>query len=345
MPAYKDGKKWKVLFYYVNHKNERVKKQKRGFYSKKEALEWEREFLLTKQFSLEMTFESLCNLYMEDIKNRIKESTFENKKLLFEKKIIPHFKNFKIQDIKPINIREWQGELIKENYSETYIKTINNQITALFNYAVKFYDLHSNPCHKAGSIGKKYADEMVIISPRDFEKVINLVTDEENKMFYTILFWTGMRKGELQALTYEDVDFEDKKISINKNLSVINGKEVVSTPKTEKSKRVIYVNNLVIDCIKKMWDTRYEPEKSDRIFLISKFSIKRQFDTALQRAGVKKMRIHDLRHSHASYLLSNGIDIVTISRRLGHEKVQTTLNTYCHTTNNSQEKLMEILNK
>lgn len=345
MPAYKDGKTWKVLFYYSNYKGERIKKQKRGFSTKKDAQEWEREFLLTKQFSLEMNFESLYKLYMEDMRNRLKISTFENKRLLIETKILPFFKNMVIQDIKAITIREWQTELMNKNYSETYLKTINNQITAIFNYAVKFYGLKENPCHKAGSIGKKNADEMNIITVDEFERIIEKVTSDENRYFYTILFWTGMRKGELQALTYADVDFKNLTISINKNLIVSNGKEIVSTTKTQKSKRTIDINTKVLDCIKKMWDTRYNPDKDDRIFLLSKYSIKRQFDTALKKCNMEQIRIHDLRHSHASYLLENGIDIVTISKRLGHEKIQTTLDIYCHITSSSHDKLLSVLNK
>lgn len=346
MPAYKDDKtgKWETLFYYTDYKNEKRKKHKRGFNTKKEALEFEREFLAQSQFSIEMTFKSLYSLYQEDMESRIKKTTMETKKYIIKKKILPFFENMKVKEIKPIHIRKWQSDLLKTDYSKTYLKSIYNQLTAIFNYAVRFHNLDKNPCHVAGSIGKKDADEMQILTLQEFNKMIDYVTDKENKFFYIILFWTGMRKGELLALTYEDVDFENKTISINKNFQIVKSEKVITDPKTPKSKRVIAVNDIVLNCIKEMWDTAYKPKKTDTIFYVSKYSLKRQLDTACKRAKVPQIRIHDLRHSHASYLLSNGINIVILSRRLGHEKVQTTLNIYCHICPSSEDRLNDVLN-
>ena len=223
MPAYKDDKtgKWETLFYYTDYKNEKRKKHKRGFNTKKEALEFEREFLAQSQFSIEMTFKSLYSLYQDDMESRIKKTTMEIKEYIVNKKILPFFENMKVKEIKPIHIRKWQSDLLKTDYSKTYLKSIYNQLTAIFNYAVRFHNLDKNPCHVAGSIGKKDADEMQILTLQEFNKMIDYVTDKENKFFYIILFWTGMRKGELLALTYEDVDFENKKISINKNFKIV----------------------------------------------------------------------------------------------------------------------------
>ena len=346
MPAYKDDKtgKWETLFYYTDYKNEKRKKHKRGFNTKKEALEFEREFLAQSQFSIEMTFKSLYSLYQDDMESRIKKTTMEIKEYIVNKKILPFFENMKVKEIKPIHIRKWQSELLKTDYSKTYLKSIYNQLTAIFNYAVRFHNLDKNPCHVAGSIGKKDADEMQILTLQEFNKMIDYVTDKENKFFYIVLFWTGMRKGELLALTYEDVDFENKTISINKNFQIVRGEKVITDPKTPKSKRVIAVNDIVLNCIKEMWDTTYKPNKTDTIFYVSKYSLKRQLDTACKRAKVPQIRIHDLRHSHASYLLSNGINIVILSRRLGHEKVQTTLNIYCHICPSSEDRLNDVLN-
>jgi phage integrase len=346
MPAYKNEKtgKWETLFYYTDYKNEKRKKHRRGFNTKKEALEFEREFLTQSQFSIEMTFKSLYSLYQEDMESRIKKTTMETKEYIVKKRILPFFENMKVKEIKPIHIRKWQSDLLKTDYSKTYLKSIYNQLTAIFNYAVRFHNLDKNPCHVAGSIGKKDADEMQILTLQEFNKMIDYVTDKENKFFYIILFWTGMRKGELLALTYEDVDFENKTISINKNFQIVRGEKVITDPKTPKSKRVIAVNDIVLNCIKEMWDTTYKANKTDTIFYVSKYSLKRQLDTACKRAKVPKIRIHDLRHSHASYLLSNGINIVILSRRLGHEKVQTTLNIYCHICPSSEDRLNDVLN-
>lgn len=346
MPAYKDDKtgKWETLFYYTDYKNERRKKHKRGFNTKREALEFEREFLAQSQFSIEMTFKSLYSLYYNDMESRIKKTTMETKKYIVNAKLLPFFENMKVKDIKPVHIRKWQTDLLKMNYSKTYLKTIYNQLTAIFNYAIRFHNLDKNPCHTAGTIGKKDAEEMKILSLQEFNKMIDCVTDTENKFFYIISFWTGMRKGELLALTYEDVNIKNKTITINKNFQIVKKEKFITDPKTPKSRRVIAVNDIVLECINKLWDTSYKPKITDNIFSLSKYSLKRQLDTACKKAGVPKIRVHDLRHSHASYLLSNGVNIVLLSRRLGHEKVQTTLNIYCHICPSSEDRLNDVLN-
>lgn len=116
MPVYKDDKtgKWKALFYYSNYQGERKKKQKRGFNTKKEAQEWEREFLLKNQFSIEMNFRSLYELYLQDIKSRIKETTLRTKQNIIQNNILPFFGKMKVQDIQAIHIRTWQTELLKK---------------------------------------------------------------------------------------------------------------------------------------------------------------------------------------------------------------------------------------
>ena len=278
------------------------------------------------------------------MESRIKKTTMETKEYIVNTKILPFFEKMKVKDIKPIHIRKWQTDLLKIEYSKTYLKTIYNQLTAIFNYAIRFHNLDKNPCHIAGSIGKKDADEMQILSLQEFNKMIDCVTDKENKFFYIILFWTGMRKGELLALTYEDVDFENKTIMINKNFQIVKREKLITNPKTPKGRRVITVNDIVLNCIKELWSTSYKPNKTDKIFYLSKDSLKRQLDTACKKAEVPRIRVHDLRHSHASYLLSNGVNIVILSRRLGHEKVQTTLNIYCHICPSSEDRLNDVLN-
>ena len=190
MPAYKDDKtgKWEALFYYTDYKNERRKKHRRGFNTKREALEFEREFLAQSQFSIEMTFKSLYSLYHSDMESRIKKTTMETKEYIVNSKILPFFEKMKVKDIKPIHIRKWQTDLLKMEYSKTYLKTIYNQLTAIFNYAIRFHNLDKNPCHTAGSIGKKDADEMQILSLQEFNKMIDCVTDKENKFFISFYF-------------------------------------------------------------------------------------------------------------------------------------------------------------
>ena len=161
MPAYKDekSKKWYVSFY-VKENGISKKVKKMGFNKKQEAMEYERNYINSFVSDTEIIFENLCKSYMNDLKNRLKLHTIETKKYLINKKILPFFQKYKIKEITPLLVRKWQNELMEKNYAQTYLRTINNQLVAILNYAVKFYNLKKNPCLAAGTIGKKNADEM-----------------------------------------------------------------------------------------------------------------------------------------------------------------------------------------
>lgn len=354
MPAVKDKKtgKWEVFLRYTDYQGNNIKKHKRGFSTKKEALEWEREFLNKIEFNISMTFKSLSELYLEDLKHRLKENTLETKKFILKHKILPFFEKLTLEKITPITIREWQNKLLKtinpktnEKYTQTYIKTINNQLVAIFNYAVKYHNLKENPCHKAGSIGKKNAEEMQIWSVEEFEKfLIPLSHKPVQYTGFNILFWTGVRIGELLALTINDIDLENKKININKSYQRIKGRDVITPPKTPKSKRIIDISDDLADIIKEYLSKLYEPTKNTRLFECTKFRFEHDIKNYSLKAGVKKIRVHDLRHSHASFLFNKGIDPLTISLRLGHEKIETTLNIYTHLYKEKNTNLINILN-
>ena len=113
-------------------------------------------------------------------------------------------------------------------------------MTAILNYAVKYYGLKENPCHKAGGMGKKQADEMLFWTQEEFQQFIQSIEDEPVwYAIYMTLYYTGIREGELLALMPEDIDLEKKTLRINKNYQYLNGKEIITTPKTPKSIRTI----------------------------------------------------------------------------------------------------------
>ena len=125
------------------------KKNKRGFKTKAEAEQWERDFLQQQQRNLDINFENFVQIYYEDMEHRLRENTMRTKKFIIDLKIIPYFKKKNMNEIKTSDIRAWQNALMKKGYSETYLKTVNNQLAAIFNYAVRYYDLKDNPCRKA----------------------------------------------------------------------------------------------------------------------------------------------------------------------------------------------------
>lgn len=220
MPATRDGKLWRSQFYYKDWQGVRRKKNKRGFKTKGEADEWERNFLQQQQKNLDISFENFVEIYFADMENRLRESTIINKRYVFDLKVTPYFKHKKMCEIRTSDIRAWQNELIKKGYAPTYLKSINNQLAALFNYAVRYYDLRDNPCRKAGSIGKSKADEMDFWTKQEFKEFLpSMDSKPEARMAFLLLYWTGMRIGELLALTYEDIDLERAVVQIKNNLA------------------------------------------------------------------------------------------------------------------------------
>lgn len=220
MKAEKDKKtgKWLIQYRYTDWQGKRRKSTKRGFATKREAEEWLRNFLITQKADFDMKFADFWKMYCADMETRLREHTMRTKKYIVELKILPYFGNKRVNDITAADIRQRQNELIKMGYSPTYLKTINNQLSAIFNYAVRYYDLKSNPCAKAGSMGKSKAEEMDFWTGEEFRRFIDSVMNKRlSYMAFMTLYWTGMRLGELRALTPADFDFETNMLSITKS--------------------------------------------------------------------------------------------------------------------------------
>ena len=260
---------------------------------------------------------------MADMESRLKPSTVANKRFLIDLKILPYFAKMPLNEIKPTDIRSWQNELSgyrDENgnpYSATYLKTINNQLTVIFNYAVKYYGLKENPCHKAGGMGKKHADEMLFWTKDEFLSFIEAVKDKpaEYAVFMT-LYYTGMREGELLALTPADVDFDKQTIRINKSFQRLNGKDVVTPPKTPKSIRTVTISKALCDCLKDYIARVYELQPEDRLFPFTKTWLYRAMVRGCEKSGVKKIRVHDLRHPYVKPTTKNFATFLSWAMRL-----------------------------
>ena len=156
---------------------------------------------------------------------------------------------------------------------------------------------------------------------------------------------TGMRIGELLALTYNDINLEEKTISINKSYQRLKGKDMITQPKTPKSIRVITMPDFLAEEFREYCSHLYGIMKKERLFRFTKSHMEHCMATGIERSGVKRIRLHDLRHSHASMLVDMGVAPLEIAERLGHEKVETTLNTYSHLYPSTQSKLAGLLDK
>lgn len=348
MPAYKDEKtgKWFAKFYYTNWQGIKKQKWKRGFATKKEALGFERDFLEKQSANPDMTFQNLYEIYIEDMAARLKQSTLLTKKAVLQTHILPFFGSKPINEIKASDVRRWQAKLMSSpnNYSQTYLKKINTELNSIINYAKRFYDLNTNPCGKAGTIGKAKAEEMDYWTYDEYIAFREGVKDKSlSYICFEILYWTGMREGELLALSPADIDLDNKTISINRTYQRIEGKDVFTSPKTRKSKRKIPIPDFLCQELSDYIQSRYMLDADERLFPVTKSYLSHEMIRGCKNTGVKKIRIHDIRHSHASLLINQGCDALMLADRLGHEKVSTTLNTYSHLFPHKQQELVHSL--
>ena len=348
MTAYKDEKtgKWFAKFYYTNWQGIKKQKWKRGFATKKEALGFERDFLEKQSANPDMTFQNLYEIYMEDTAARLKQSTLLTKKAVLQTHILPFFGSKPINEIKASDVRRWQAKLMSSpnNYSQTYLKKINTELNSIINYAKRFYDLNTNPCGKAGTIGKAKAEEMDYWTYDEYIAFREGVKDKSlSYICFEVLYWTGMREGELLALSPADIDLDNKTISINRTYQRIEGKDVFTSPKTRKSKRKIPIPDFLCQELSDYIQSRYMPDADERLFPVTKSYLSHEMIRGCKNTDVKKIRIHDIRHSHASLLINQGCDALMLADRLGHEKVSTTLNTYSHLFPHKQQELVHSL--
>ena len=276
----------------------------------------------------------------------LKQSTILTKKHICETHILPFFSKKPINEIKASDVRRWQNQLMNspKGYSKTYLKTINNQLTCMINYAKRFYDLNTNPCGQAGSIGQAKAEEMDYWTYNEYITFREGIKDKPlSYICFQVLYWTGMREGELLALTAADIDLAAKQIDINKTYQRLHGEDIITTPKTRKSKRKVPIPDFLCQELQKYITSRYMLAPNERLFPITKSYLSHEMERGCKKTGVKRICIHDIRHSHASLLINQGCDALILADRLGHEKVSTTLNTYSHLFPHKQQELVSNL--
>ena len=349
MAVYKDGDKWRVIYRFTNWKGERKQTQKRGFATKKEAQMWEREVMLKQGAKLDMTFASFFELYEEDKKRRVKENTWESKSHVIRTKILPYFGERKIGEIEPKDVIAWQNELLAykgengEVYSSTYLKTIHSQLSAIFNHAVKYYHLSFNPAQRAGTMGKEEHKEMMFWTKEEYLKFADVMMDKPVSYYaFEMLYWCGIRVGELLALVPSDFDFDKNTVTISKSYQRIKGRDVITSPKTVKSNRTIKMPQFLCDEMQEYIGINYEIGENDRLFQITKSYLHHEMDRGAKAAGVKRIRIHDLRHSAISLLIEMGFSALAIADRVGHESIDITYR-YAHLFPNKQTEMADKL--
>ncbi len=328
MPVYKNTKTgtWYAMVRYKDWKGDNKQKCQRGFATKRDAQEWECQFQLQKHADMDMTLESFYELYEQDMKPRLKENTWLTKEAIIRKKILPYLGKRKVNEISAKDVIDWQNELRRQvgrdgkPMSPTYLKTIHVQLSAIFNHGNRYYDLPNNPAKKAGTMGMEESKEMSFWTKEEYLKFAEAMMDKPLSYYaFEMLYWCGIREGELLALTPADFDFENSTVTINKSYQRLKKRDVITSPKTKKSNRIITMPQFLAEEMQDCMKLYYSLKPTDRLFPITKKYLFHEMERGCKETGVKKIRIHDLRHSHVSLLIDMGFTALAIGERVGHE--------------------------
>ena len=374
MPIYRmDGKKngkqkYRVRINYTDSYG-KAKQIDRVAYGNEEAKQLERELnykLSTQEISPKMTLQQLFEEYMSVKKYEVRETSLDKSNRILNRYVLPDFKDTRIDKITIPMIQKWKQTLFDQELSITTRKNIYGEFRALVNYAVKMEYIAKNPVIVAGNFKAPLEPkrEMLYYTADEFKIYIEAVkkyaVEAENSgsvfewnyyVFFNIAFFTGLRKGEIYALTWNDIS--DNYLSVTKSVvQKLKGGDRITPPKNKSSIRTIQIPIP----LKNVLEEHYKRCKNidgftDDMFIcggprpIRDTSLEKINKKIADMAGVKQIRIHDFRHSHASLLANEGINIQEIARRLGHSKISITWETYSHLYPREEERAIQILDK
>ena len=238
----KDTKKWTAQWFETNAKGEKKKRRKRGFSTKKEALEYERQKKLNSSRSMDMKLSEFMEVYFEDKQNELKERTMKNKRYMMEQHIIPYFGNKMMSEISASQIIQWQNEMQTKGFSESYLRMIQNQLTSLFTHASRIYDLHTNPCKKVKRMGNSDSRSLAFWTTEEYQQFIQTIEPGTRYyLIFEILFWTGCRIGDDD----DKIRLNQRKPSKYKGLSRFGPEKNLQRINKFMKERPIFYKNLI----------------------------------------------------------------------------------------------------
>ena len=352
MPSYEKNKSsnlWSVRFRETTLTGT-MNKRLSGYKTKKEAQYGYEDYIASKakpsKIVSDILFEDLAFAFLNYKRTRIKSTSFYDVEKRVKNRILPFFQKMPVRQITAAVVLEWQNTL--NGYSHQYKKTLTQQLSSIFNYGSRYHDIIS-PMKNVESLRDLEAKkEMLFWTEAEFSAFIHHVKRADYALFFKFLYITGCRRGEAIALKWSDLDTRRSIIKVTKNYSNKahdDGKKyAIVTPKNLDSNRNIHLPPAMIKALLDFQEET-EGEPSDFIFGKTKpfppTSLDRAMATAAEAAGVKKIRIHDLRHSCVSLLISRNVPIVSISKQLGHKDIEQTLNTYAHMMPDDREKVIQ----
>lgn len=350
----KRGNTWSYRIRYKDPFTQEYKeKSKGGFKTKKEAqlaaAEKEKE-LFSKGEKLPMMLKDFLYIWLNEYKkDSVRKNTFQQHQYSIEKHILPYFKKILLQDVTPIKYQEFLNHLYIQGYSKRTIKIVHTTMNNAMKRAVAINKIDKNPCEEAVIKGKEKEREIQFIDSNDVPKFL----EEAYKygyiywIFFKVLIETGMRKGEAAALQWSDIDLKNRTININKTLdfSAKSDDELLGDPKTFNSYRTITISKSLVNDLRYHLNYQNQNKKAlNGIYRhdlnlvlcrndgspMPRSSLFNAFERICKRAGLPKIPIHSLRHTHAVMLLEAGADMKYVQERLGHGSIQITSDVYSH---------------
>ena len=296
-------------------------------------------------------FESFCTA-------SIKEYTRNSYQSYFDRYILPNLGGMKIKDISTVSCQQFLMKMytsgrtrnVEKKGNGLSAKTVKDIKIALQTCLQKAEDeglIDTNPCRKV-QLPKDAPKEMQTLKANELGAFLRETKDSGCYEFYILEITTGLRLGEILALTWDDLDIKNKTISVNKQVQRIGSELKITTPKTASSIRTVALcdecfNQLILLRSRQRLDTKLIFPSPITGGLRDPSSVTRKLHRMQKRAGVPQIRFHDLRHSFATLSLEQGMDIKTVSHMLGHTDAGFTMNTYMHVTDNMQQTVANAM--
>ena len=355
MSIHKDSKRNK---YYVKYRINGVSTTSKRFDTKHEAQLFESKVLLEdKNQDCTKTFKEIAYEYLDNLKKETSYSTYLKCYTTMEKTIIPHIRNKKMKDYTELDCKRFKDYVSELDYSTITKNYIINKYKAVFKYACRWYHLKQDPTAFITNFKRSFEEKLKskdkenkVWNDEEFERFIGCVDDETYRLFYILLYYSGMRLGELLAITWKD--YNGKALNVCKSIpkqsedGVLRPKE---TKNTSSIRDVSLPKNIcdLLDEYKtnEMNQCGYNDEWLifGRTIPLPRTNINRHKDSAIKKSKVTRITIHQFRHSHASNLINNKMSIVGVSRRLGHADINMTLKVYAHLFKESDEEIIDYL--
>lgn len=301
---------------------------------------------------MNLTLDEAMEEYISYSKLKLKPQSISKIYNRYENQIKPLLGNKFIDKIEPKDILDLEKNLFNKNFSFSYEKAVFYVLVSLLNYCCTFLGLEKNVAKQVGLIHKRKDNKMVDFwTIKEYKRFIKKVDVKMYKYLFEFLYFTGCRQGEALELHFYNLNKNYVFIENTVQKECSNGRRIVTSAKTEKSKRKFKIDfklRFEIFLLKKYYKKKYGYFSQDFLIFggknyLSPTTIARYKNIACKKANVKQIRIHDFRHSHISLLISKGVPITAICERVGHKDVSLTLNVYAHMLNSDEKKLNRTL--